>query len=414
MIPDETANIVKDAIIQLTAELIPSEGLEMQVDNASAMQSLVNDSHLARYNIDIRLARKKNKNGNPVAEKAVQEFKHEKLKFNPSGGAISDLDRALITAGLNRRIRNTKMSARELLTTRDQNTGTKLLVDDGKLASEQLSKQEANHPSSAKSKVPGGYPAAEVVPWPGALVTIKKDKNKNRARERYLVVKIDDIGSQCWIKKFENQLRQETYLVKNTEIELCPNQLKPPVTNSSSTYRPTSVAEHSQESVSANAPAKSGWDSVDHSSSDDDEAVAPTEDTNDDQTEADVYDEYVDNENLLNDEVEGSLEGEENGATVDPPVYEAPASGDAVQTFSSELNDWMDGTILNTSKKSLKRYPNFYNIRYSDGFEGSVKLDEDTLWRFSDENRRDYFWWRWGHLYRVEGGKSPEGTRDEG
>ena len=97
LIPDETANTVRDAIIQLTAELIPSEGLEMQVDNASAMQSLVNDSHLARYNIDIKLARKKNKNGNPVAEKAVQEFKHEKLKFNPSGGAISDLDRALST-----------------------------------------------------------------------------------------------------------------------------------------------------------------------------------------------------------------------------------------------------------------------------------------------------------------------------
>ena len=95
------------------------------MDNASAMQSLVGDSHLTRYNISIQLARKKNKNGNPVAEKAVQEFKQEKLKLKPAGGALNVLEKALITSSLNRRIRNSQFSAREIITTRNQNTGEK-------------------------------------------------------------------------------------------------------------------------------------------------------------------------------------------------------------------------------------------------------------------------------------------------
>ena len=60
--------------------------------------------------------------------------------------------------------------------------------------------------------------------WPGALVFIKKDKSKDRGREKYLVVKMDNGGDKCWIKKLESQFWQENYLVKLTEIELCPNQ----------------------------------------------------------------------------------------------------------------------------------------------------------------------------------------------
>ena len=271
LIQDETANSIKEAIIQSTAELIPGEGLEIQVDNASAMQALVNDSHLLRYKIHIKLARKKNKDSNPVAEKAVQEFKKEKLKFNPSGGAISDLDRALITASLNRRVRNSKMSARELLTTRDQNTGSKLAVDDRIIADEQLLRRKANHLSSARSKVPKSVPAAESKVWPGALVMLKKDKDKNRARERYIVIKLDKVPGQCWIKKLENQIRQENYLVKNTEIELCPKQSLPkhtqpcPPFNSSPQFN-----QKDPKTMKGNTLAKHGWDSHWESSSEED------------------------------------------------------------------------------------------------------------------------------------------------
>ena len=165
--------------------------MELQVDNASGMQSLVGDSHLKRYNISIQLARKKNKNGNPVAEKAVQEFKQEKLKFRREGGVINELERALITASLNRRIRNCKMSAREVITTRDQNTGEQIAVNDQALACDQVERRHANHPASAKSKMPHGVVAKHANVWPGALVTLKKDKLKSRGREKYIVIKLD-------------------------------------------------------------------------------------------------------------------------------------------------------------------------------------------------------------------------------
>ena len=176
----------------------------------------------------INLARKKNKNGNPVAEKAVQEFKQEKLKFKPRGGALNNLERTLITASLNQRVRGAQISAREIVTTRDQNTGAKLAVDDDKLAADQLARREANHPVSAKSKVPGGTVAKPIQVWPGALVTIKRDKDKNKAREKYLVLELDKNDPHvCKVKKFENQCRKENYIVKITEIELCPNQVQP-------------------------------------------------------------------------------------------------------------------------------------------------------------------------------------------
>ena len=92
----------------------------------------------------------------------------------------------------------------------------------------------------------------------------------------------------------------------------------------------------------------------------------------------------------------------------------APQPGDAVRVYSKDLNDWVSGVILYTSKQSLQRYPDFYNISYGDGKKGSVKLNENTLWKFEDDDRCQYFWYRWKHLYREVGEKSPRGTRDEG
>ena len=134
----------------------------------------------------------------------MQEFKQEKLKLKPAGGALNVLKKALITSSLNRRIRNSQFSAREIITTRDQNTGEKIEIDDEKLALSQLERRITNHPISAKSKVPNGIMAMRATVRPGALVFIKKDKSKDRGRERYLVVKMDNGGDKCWIKKLES------------------------------------------------------------------------------------------------------------------------------------------------------------------------------------------------------------------
>ena len=402
-ISNENADSIRQAIILSTIELIPAGGLDIKVDNASAMQSLVGDSHLKRYNISIHLARKKNKNGNPVAEKAVQEFKQEKLKLKPTGGAINELEKALITSSLNRRIRNSQFSAREIITTRDQNTGEKIDIDDDKLALNQLERRLVNHPVSAKSKVPNGVMAKRATVWPGALVVIKKDKSKNRGREKYLVVKMDDNPHNCWVKKLESQFRQENYLVKLTEIELCPNQFN-------ESFQPNSCEQES--------PPRLGWDSASPSSSEEESDYEESCAIGDEKDQTEMSDNYQSvsssrgADSFSNDPGAGNFSPARNSYSsakeedeVDPvdPQFRSPSQGDFVQIFNLDLNDWRDAVIIKTDRQCLRDYPSYYNVQYDDnGEKGSAKLDKDSLWRFSDPANQGFFWWRWGHLYEAE------------
>ena len=228
LIQNEKHETLREAIITTTAEIMPEGGLTMQVDNACSLNKLVGDAELGRNRILLDPARKKNKDSNPVAEKAVKEFRLQKLKFKPEGGAISESERALVTASLNRKIRNRGVSSKEILINRDQNTLLNLNLDNDVLANEQLSLRKLNHPQSEKSKVKKGMPASYAAVWPGALVFLKKDISKLRGCELYIVVKIDEIDSDwCWIKKTVKQLRAENYKVKTNEIKLSPNQEKP-------------------------------------------------------------------------------------------------------------------------------------------------------------------------------------------
>ena len=226
IIPNERHETLREAIIVTTSELIPEEGLTMQVDNATGLVKLVGDSQLERYKIKVDAGRKHNKDSNPVAEKAVKEFREQKLKFKPEGGPISDVERATITASMNRMIRNRKLSSKEIVTNRDQNTHKPLNINDDKLADDQFDLRKENHPLSEKSKVKKGKPATRTEVWPGALVFLKKDKSKLRARETYIVIKVEN-DEFCTIKKLKNKLMAESYKVKLTEICLLPNQIVP-------------------------------------------------------------------------------------------------------------------------------------------------------------------------------------------
>ena len=432
-IDNEGKTSIREALVLSTAELIPAGGLEVQVDNASALQALVGDAELTRYKIAINLARKKNKNGNPVAEKAVQEFKQEKLKFKPGGGALNELERTLITASLNRRIRSSKISAREIITTRDQNTGAKLMVDDEDLAIKQVAQREANHPASAKSKMPGGTPATPIEVWPGALVTIKKEKDKNKGREKYLVIEIDSINPHmCKIKKMAKQLRQENYLVKTTEIELCPNQVKPdpePVEDFPMDHPPALPSRPTPPSGPASVPnnlhprynlrnlPKKNYKTLASGTSAVDAKMRPGTklpprfgwDTDDDEntSDDDQFDDQLDD--LFNNQLEdqpGDREDDPADAAearpppAEPPPYHQPYPGDAVQYYDGQVDKWLEVIILRTTKRSLKRFPNYYNVKYREGDEGSAELSRDTLWCHSDPEKQQFYWWRWDHLYR--------------
>ena len=76
LVPNEQGPTLWDAIICLTKEFVPLEGppVVVRIDGGSGLTSLTTDELLRFHRIFLEIGRIKNKNKNPVAEKAVQEL----------------------------------------------------------------------------------------------------------------------------------------------------------------------------------------------------------------------------------------------------------------------------------------------------------------------------------------------------
>ena len=189
-IPDETADSLRASLISTTS-LVRKDQCLIRVDNAPGFQALHNDEILHQHGITIDLGRIKNPNKNPVAERAVQEFEEELLRINPSGKAVSFSELSVAVNTINSRIRNRGLSAKEILFRRDQITGESLNVDDNHLSNQQEEYRHRNHAASALSKIKGhpmNLPTKSI--HVGDLVYIKNEKDKFKARERYIVMQI--------------------------------------------------------------------------------------------------------------------------------------------------------------------------------------------------------------------------------
>ena len=121
-----------------------------------------------------------------------------------------------------------KLSSREMWTQRDQFSNQQLPLADDHLTALQHEQHLSNHPDSDCSKAPlrnrHPTPLIDV----GDLVYLHSDRNKSRARDRYLVVAIDP--RFCDIKKFiGSQLRSSPYRVKLTECFKVPSDLADPL-----------------------------------------------------------------------------------------------------------------------------------------------------------------------------------------
>ena len=159
----------------------------------------------------------KNPNKNPVAERAIEELGLELLNLSREGGPVSDVTLALATANTNSRIRRDGLSVREVWTQRDQLTGEQLPIVDRQLILSQHYSHQQNHLSSAKSKARGrtNLPSAGVSV--GDLVFLKGDRDKLKAREKYLMVIIREDLS-CELRKFTtSQFCSKLYLVPMSE-----------------------------------------------------------------------------------------------------------------------------------------------------------------------------------------------------
>ena len=227
---NENHETLRTALIVSTSSLRanPQTSVEVRVDNAPGFKPLKNDSELMKCNISLDFGRVHNKNKNPVVEKGIRELSSEILRLHPEGGPISTSQLAVVINQLNARIRNRGLSAWEILNQRNQYTGEQLNIDDLQLSERQLEIRVANQAATAKHKARGRPAAENAVVQSGSLVYIKADKDKHKARERFLVTAVD--SDSCTVQKFvKSQLRSQKYQLKLSEVYLIqPEQIMMP------------------------------------------------------------------------------------------------------------------------------------------------------------------------------------------
>ena len=122
LLENERHESIREALLRLCIELRPLEGPPsvIHTDAAPGFIALQNDELLAQHHLVLEIGSKKNKNKNPVAEKAIQELEEEILKQEPLCRSVTSLLLSIATARLNTRIRNRGLSSREMWTKRDQ------------------------------------------------------------------------------------------------------------------------------------------------------------------------------------------------------------------------------------------------------------------------------------------------------
>ena len=173
------------------------------------------------------------------------------LSHDPLRGPASPLTIAVATANLNARIRSQVLFAREMWTQHDQFSNHQIPLKDQDIILRQYELRKANHSQSEKSKAP----AATYRPFcpisVGDLVHLYSDRNKSRARDRYLVVAVN--GAFCNVRKLVgSQLRSTSYRVKISVCYQVPSEVLktfPPVLGSAS--------ESSSDETSPPVPSRS-------------------------------------------------------------------------------------------------------------------------------------------------------------
>ena len=191
-------------------------------------RQLVNNQDLTFHRLVVEVGRIKNRNKNPVADKAIQELEDEILKFSPNGGPISAITLCTVTSNLNSRLRSNGLSSRELLYQRDQYNDQQIPISDQEVIIEQHRRRMDNHEYSTNSKTRGRKTATNKPKITiGDLVYLKADGNKYQARDRYMVTATEDEWIR--IKKFSgNQLRLNSYKIRRDECYRVPDNLLQP------------------------------------------------------------------------------------------------------------------------------------------------------------------------------------------
>ena len=162
---------------------------------------------------------------------------------------VSEVTLAVATANLNACIRSRGLSSRGMWYQRDQFSNRQLPMSDEDLITKQHDQRLINHPHSMKSKaplvIPRPTPSIEIVDF----VYIHSDKNKSRARDRYLVTNVE--GTFCNVRKFiGSQLHSTSYRIKKLECYHVPEDLS----ETHSPQRPDNSSGDEEDPIPQTAP----------------------------------------------------------------------------------------------------------------------------------------------------------------
>ena len=120
----------------MIADVIPISGTVIQVDCAPAWAKLsaqLKEKQPSKlFSIEIDLGRNHNANKNPIVDNACKEFHKEAIKAKPEGGKLTRTELAIIITTMNRRIRRSGHTSREIFHMRDNEDNTIKPVEDNK------------------------------------------------------------------------------------------------------------------------------------------------------------------------------------------------------------------------------------------------------------------------------------------
>ena len=178
------------------------------VDPAPGFASMSNNDSIKHFNVTIEVGRVKNKNKNPVAEKAVCEVEEELNRQEAGACIVSEVGLAIATARLSSRLRFSSLSSRKLWTQRNQFIQEQLPLSDSQFILTKHALRFFNHSNSEKSKNPYGLVLNSPPIQFEDLVYLVSDKDKSR--DRHIFVSTDSPP----VKFSGSQLRASSYKVK--------------------------------------------------------------------------------------------------------------------------------------------------------------------------------------------------------
>ena len=310
IIPDETKESTTRSLVKLCNILRPSTNVKISVrlDPSSANKSISKNfdkSRLAESNIHVEIGRVLNRNKNPVVDKAIKELHREIQILIPTGDPITESQLSQAIANLNSRYRRSGMSSHELWTQRDQTTGEQLPIEDRKLIISQHLARNKNHKYSQESKAYG----KSYRPTPnlkvGSLVYIYTDRDKVKARQRYLFTAIN--GEWATLKRFTSKLLgSEEYKAKLNECYVVPSfeEVQPAISPEENSSEDDEYGTHDPQVHLNNRDSESRWEVREQAT------VDETESESNDEEERVNTDPESETESLVNENSDRESESE--------------------------------------------------------------------------------------------------------